>query len=130
MSREVVDGDLTVHPFEQVLEHSVGQVKVQGVRVVEVVVLSIIVIFLRETLVKGVQSDVGAVQTYTFYDTRKLSVREKQVNIEVKLFFKRYLQRLVLPEAVPPVTPMNKGLTKDSDGCFYMELSLSIIFTN
>lgn len=76
MSGEVVDGDLTVITFEQVLEHIVSEVEVQGVRVVEVVVVRIVMVFLGEALVEGVQGDVRAVQTYTFYDTRKQSVRE------------------------------------------------------
>ena len=76
MSGEVVDWDLTIITFEQVLEHIVSEVEVQGVRVVEVVVVRIVMVFLGEALVEGVQGDVRAVQTYTFYDTRKQSVRE------------------------------------------------------
>ena len=76
MSGEVVDGDLTIITFEQVLEHIVSEVEIQGVRVVEVVVVRIVMVFLGEALVEGVQGDVRAVQTYTFYDTRKQSVRE------------------------------------------------------
>ncbi len=76
MSREVVDWDLTIITFEQVLEHIVSEVEVKGVRVVEVVVVRIVMVFLGEALVEGVQGDVRAVQTYTFYDTRKQSVRE------------------------------------------------------
>ena len=76
MSGEVVDWDLTVLSFQEVLEDIVSEVEVQGVRVVEVVVVCIVMVFLGEALVKGVQGDVRAVQTYTFYDTRKQSVRE------------------------------------------------------
>ena len=76
MSGEVVDWDLTIITYEQVLEHIVSEVKVQGVRVVEVVVVRIVMVFLGEALVEGVQGDVRAVQTYTFYDTRKQLVRE------------------------------------------------------
>jgi hypothetical protein len=46
MGGEVIDRYLAVFPFEEILEDQVGQVKVQGVRVVEVIVLSIVVIFL------------------------------------------------------------------------------------
>ena len=78
VSGEVVDRDLTVLPFQEVLEHTVGQVEVQGVRVVEVVVVRIVMVFLGEALVEGVQGDVGAVQTYTFYDTRKNQLGKQQ----------------------------------------------------
>jgi hypothetical protein len=93
VSGKVVDGDLTVLPFEQVLEYDVGQVKVQGVRVVEVVVLGVVMIFLGETLVEGVQGDVRAVQTYTFYDTRKESVREITIEVLDMMYFSKDICR-------------------------------------
>ena len=49
----------------------VGKVKVQGIWMIEVIVLCIVMIFLGEPFVEGVQGDVRAIQTYTFYDTRK-----------------------------------------------------------
>lgn len=58
---EVIDGYVAVLAIEEVGEDLVGKVEVQGVRVVEVVVLCVVVIFLREALVKRVQGDVRAV---------------------------------------------------------------------
>lgn len=61
MCGEVVDGYVTVLAAEKISEDLVGEVEVQGVRVVEVVVLRIVVIFLRKALVERVQGDVRAV---------------------------------------------------------------------
>ena len=40
------------------MQYLVGEVKVQGIRVIEVVVLSIVVILLGQPLIERVQSDV------------------------------------------------------------------------
>jgi len=61
--------------------------------VVEVVVLGVVMIFLRETLVEGVQGDVRAVQTYTFYDTRKQSVREITIEDLDEMYFSKDICR-------------------------------------
>ncbi len=61
MCGEIINGYVAVLAAEKIGEDLVGEVKVQGVRVVEVVVLRIVVIFLREALVERVQGDVRAV---------------------------------------------------------------------
>ncbi len=48
MGSEVIDRDLAVFAFEQILDYLVGAVEVQCVRMVEVVVLCIVMLFLSK----------------------------------------------------------------------------------
>ena len=47
---------------------------------IEVVIMCIFMVLLRQTLVEGVQGDVGTVQTYTLYNTRNKLLREKSLS--------------------------------------------------
>ena len=67
VSGKVVDGNLAIFPSQQILQNLIGGVEVQSIRMIEVVILCIVVILLRQTLVKGVQCYIGAVQPDALY---------------------------------------------------------------
>lgn len=69
MSSEIVDRDMDISPLKEFLYHLMCEVEIECIWMIEIVIMGIIMILLRQSLVEGVQRYVTAVQMYSLSDS-------------------------------------------------------------